>query len=163
MAEGAIGRLATVRAALSVSVGPGDIRRRVDLGGGAVGDLGCYCVSAIRLFAGERRRVYAAQVRDELELIGTDAKLTIPDPWLCRSGHLELSRDGHLEHLPIDPDGTLGLTDPDHDVYRVELDTISSAILAGHEPPFGRDDAVAKATVLEALLQSADQATPGGG
>jgi xylose dehydrogenase (NAD/NADP) len=193
VADGAIGRLAMVRAALSVSVGPGDIRRRVDLGGGAVGDLGCYCVSAIRLFAGEPRRVYAVQVRDgaagvdlrlaatmqlpgdvlaqldvgldltrrdELELIGSDAKLTIPDPWLCRSGHLELSRDSRLEHLPIDPDATLGLSDPEHDVYRIELDTVSSAILAGDHLPFTRPDAVAQATVLEALLRSAEQATP---
>ena len=57
VADGAIGRLAYVRAALSVSVEPGDIRRSVELGGGALGDLGCYCVSAIRLFAGEPTRV----------------------------------------------------------------------------------------------------------
>jgi D-xylose 1-dehydrogenase (NADP+, D-xylono-1,5-lactone-forming) len=42
VADGAIGRLATVRAALSVSVPAGDIRRSVELGGGAPGDLGCY-------------------------------------------------------------------------------------------------------------------------
>jgi D-xylose 1-dehydrogenase (NADP+, D-xylono-1,5-lactone-forming) len=111
--DGAIGRLASVRAALSVGVEPGDIRRRVDLGGGALGDLGCYCVSAIRLFAGEPERVWAEQVtdgpggvdlrlaatlrlpgdvlaqfdvgldlprRDELELVGSEGRLTIPDP-----------------------------------------------------------------------------------
>jgi len=46
VADGAIGRLATVRAALSVSVPAGDIRRSVGLGGGAPGDLGCYRASA---------------------------------------------------------------------------------------------------------------------
>jgi D-xylose 1-dehydrogenase (NADP+, D-xylono-1,5-lactone-forming) len=193
VADGAIGRLATVRAALSVSVAPGDIRRSVELGGGALGDLGCYCVSAIRLFAGEPERVYADQVadgpagvdlrlaatlrlpdevlaqfdvgldltrRDELELVGTDGKLTVPDPWLCRSDHLELVRDGRRERLPVDPDGAFGLTDPERDVYRIELDTVSAALAGGGEPSFGRADAVAQATALEALHRSAELGTP---
>jgi xylose dehydrogenase (NAD/NADP) len=193
VAGGAIGRLATVRAALSVSVASGDIRRSVELGGGALGDLGCYCVSAIRLFAGEPERVYADQVadgprgvdlrlaatlrmpgevlaqfdvgldltrRDELELVGTDGKLTVPDPWLCRSDHLELVRDGDRELVPVDPDGAFGLTDPERDVYRIELDTVSAALTGGGEPSFGRADAVAQATALEALHRSAELGTP---
>jgi D-xylose 1-dehydrogenase (NADP+, D-xylono-1,5-lactone-forming) len=83
--------------------------------------------------------------RDELELVGTEGKLTLPDPWLCRPDHLELERDGDLERLPADPDGTFGLTDPDHDVYRIELDTVSAAIAAGDELPFSGPDAVAQA------------------
>jgi D-xylose 1-dehydrogenase (NADP+, D-xylono-1,5-lactone-forming) len=191
--DGAIGRLTYVRAALSVRTGAGDIRRSVDLGGGALGDLGCYCVSAIRLFAGEPERLYADQVRDgpagvdlrlaatlhlpggvlaqfdvaldvtrrdELELVGTEGRLALLDPWLCRSDHLELSRDGRVEHVPVDPGGTLGLTDPDHDVYRIELDTVSAALAAGEEPSFGRDDAIAQASALEALRRSADHGTP---
>ena len=190
---GAIGRLAYVRAALTVSVPPDDIRRSVELGGGALGDLGCYYVSAIRLFAGEPTQVYAIQVRDgaagvdlrlaatlslpgdvlaqfdialdlirrdELELVGTEARLTIPDPWLCRAPHLELSRDGRVERIPIDPEGASGLTDPDHDVYRIELDTASAAIAGGGEPSFGRSDALAQATVLEALYRSAELGSP---
>jgi D-xylose 1-dehydrogenase (NADP+, D-xylono-1,5-lactone-forming) len=200
VAGGAIGRLAYVRAALSVSVAPGDIRRSVALGGGALGDLGCYCVSAIRLFAGEPSRVTAVQVRDrpdgagdadagvdlrlaatlrlpgdvlaqfdvaldltrrdELELVGTEGRLTVPDPWLCRSPHLELSRNGRVERVPVDPDGAFGLTDPEHDVYRIELDAVSAAIAGGGEPSFGRSDAVAQATVLEALYRSAELGRP---
>jgi predicted dehydrogenase len=149
VADGAIGRLAYVRAALSVSVEPGDIRRSAELGGGALNDLGCYCVSGIRLIR-----------RDELELVGTEGRLTVADPWLCRSGHLELTRDGRRETIPVDPDGAFALTDPDHDVYRVELDTVSAALAAGAELPFGRPDAVAQATALEALHRSAELATP---
>ena len=193
VAAGAIGRLAYVRAALAVSVLPGDIRRSPELGGGALGDLGCYCVSGIRLFAGEPERVYAAQVRDgeggvdlrlaaalrlpadvraqfdvaldltsrdELELVGTEGRLTVPDPWLCRATHLELSRDGQVEHVPVHPEGALAPTDPDHDVYRIELDTVSAALAAGGAPPFGRSDAIAQATVLEALHRSAELGTP---
>ena len=193
IADGAIGRLAYARAALSVGVAPGDIRRSVELGGGALGDLGCYCVSGIRLFAGEPERMYADQVadgpggvdlrlaatlrmpgdvlaqfdvgldltrRDELELVGTDGRLTVPDPWLCRASHLELFRDGDRELVLVDPDGTLGLTDPEHDVYRIELDTVSAALAGGGEPSFGRADAVAQATVLEALHRSAELGAP---
>ena len=156
----------------------------MELGGGALGDLGCYCASAIRLFAGEPERVWATQVRDgpdgvdlrlaatlqlpgdilaqfdvaldltrrdELELVGTEGSLTVPDPWLCRANHLELSRNGDRELIPVDPD---------HDVYRIELDTVSAAIIRGHEPPFGRADAVAQATTLEALRRSAELGTP---
>ena len=193
VAGGAIGRLAHVRAALSVSVPPDDIRRSLELGGGALGDLGCYCASAIRLFAGEPERVWATQVRDgeggvdlrlaatlrlpadvlaqfdvaldltrrdELELVGTEGRLTVPDPWLCRTTHLELSRDGQVERIPVDPEGALAPTDPDHDVYRIELDTVSAALAAGGAPPFGRSDAIAQATVLEALHRSAELGTP---
>src|SRR5215218_3394199 len=164
VADGAIGRLAYVRAALTVSVPPDDIRRSVALGGGALGDLGCYCASAVRLFAGEPTRVSATQVRDgdagvdlrmaatlrlpgdvltqfdvaldltrrdELELVGTEGRLVVPEPWLCRASHLELSRDGRVERVPVDPEGAFALTDPDHDVYRVELDTVSAAIAGG--------------------------------
>ena len=193
VAGGAIGRLAHVRAALSVSVPPDDIRRSLELGGGALGDLGCYCASAIRLFAGEPERVWATQARDgeggvdlrlaatlrlpadvlaqfdvaldltrrdELELVGTEGRLTVPDPWLCRTTHLELSRDGQVERIPVDPEGALAPTDPDHDVYRIELDTVSAALAAGGAPPFGRSDAIAQATVLEALHRSAELGTP---
>jgi D-xylose 1-dehydrogenase (NADP+, D-xylono-1,5-lactone-forming) len=93
--------------------------------------------------------------RDELELIGTEGRLTIPDPWLCRSGHLALDRDGRSERIPVDPDARFGLTDPDHDVYRIELDTVSAAIADGRELPFGRVDAVAQAVTLRALAREA--------
>jgi xylose dehydrogenase (NAD/NADP) len=98
--------------------------------------------------------------RDELELVGTEGRLTVPDPWLCRATHLELSRDGQVEHVPVDPEGALAPTDPDHDVYLIELDTASAALAAGGAPPFGRSDAIAQATVLEALHRSSELGAP---
>jgi predicted dehydrogenase len=65
VADGAVGRVQQVRAALSVGVPPGDIRRRPEVGGGAVWDLGCYCVSAIRLFGGTPERVHAEALHDD--------------------------------------------------------------------------------------------------
>ena len=62
--------------------------------------------------------------------------------------------------VPVDPDGTLGLTDPEHDVYRIELDAVSAALAGGGEPSFGRADAVAQATVLKALHRSVELGAP---
>jgi D-xylose 1-dehydrogenase (NADP+, D-xylono-1,5-lactone-forming) len=193
VADGAIGRLEYVRAALSVSVDPGDIRRSVELGGGALLDLGCYCVSAARLFAGQPELVFAEQVRDgtagvdlrfvatmrmrddvlaqfdtaldlprrdELELIGTEGRLTVPDPWLCRQGAVEVHSGGHRWRLPADPAGTFGLGRPDHDVYRIELDAISAAIAGDEQSSFGRADVVDQAAVLQALRRSSLDAVP---
>jgi predicted dehydrogenase len=76
LADGAIGRLLHIRAALTVDVPPGDIRRVGRLGGGAVLDLGCYCISAVRLFGGEPLHVAADQVTDPAEgADGADLRL----------------------------------------------------------------------------------------
>ena len=48
----------------------------------------------------------------------------------------------------------------DYDVYRIELDAVSAAISDGTELPFGRDDAVDQARVLQALITSAEIAAP---
>ena len=190
LAEGAIGRLAHIRAALRITTGPGDVRRSPDLGGGALSDLGCYCASAMRLFGGEPRRItaeavfdgvdmrFAALLRlpdgvlgtfdaaldlpraDELELVGTEGSLRIPDPWVCRGGELELTRKGVTERLPVDPAGRYGLTGEEADPYRIEFATVSAAIAAGTPLEFGGDDAIAQATTYEALLQSARRGSP---
>ena len=98
--------------------------------------------------------------RDELELIGSEGTIVVPDPWLCRAEAIELRRDGHHERLPVDPDGTYALAHDDYDVYRIELDAVSVAISGGTELPFGRDDAVDQARVLQALIRSAEIAAP---
>src|SRR5262249_12396685 len=55
---GAIGELRLVRAAFSYSLYDFDnIRLRTDVEGGALMDVGCYCVSGSRLLAGEPERV----------------------------------------------------------------------------------------------------------
>jgi xylose dehydrogenase (NAD/NADP) len=191
--EGAIGRLSTVRAALSVDVPPGDIRRSPTLGGGALYDLGCYCVSAARLFGGHPTRVWAERVldpaagvdlrlaatmqlpgevlalfdvgldltrRDQLELVGTGGRLTVPDPWVCRAGAVELETGGRTERLPADPDGVWGLSGEEADAYRIEFDVVSAAVTAGDPTEFGRADAVDQAAVLEAVGRSAASGLP---
>lgn len=189
VAEGAIGSVAYVRAALTVSVDPGDIRRTGALGGGAALDLGCYCVSAIRLFGGEPTAVSAVQVvdtapgagggdlrlaatltlpgdaigqfdvaldyprRDELQIVGTEGTLVVPDPWLCRRGYLE--RDG--ERVAVEDPRLREFGDDNDDAYRIEFEDASRAIATGAPPAFGRADALAQAAALEAVRAAATQ------
>ncbi|MGX9297011.1 Gfo/Idh/MocA family protein [Tsukamurella paurometabola] len=194
LAAGSIGELALVRAALSVSAPAGDIRRTTDLGGGALADLGGYCVSAVRLFGGEPSTVRAVRVadpagtgaghdlrasavlelqdgvvglidvgldlerRDQLELVGTEGRIVVDDPWLCRSGTVDLIRAERSERLPVDPDGAYRLTPPrpdNEDAYRLEFEAASAAFGGRAAPAFGRDDAIAQARALEAARRSA--------
>jgi D-xylose 1-dehydrogenase (NADP+, D-xylono-1,5-lactone-forming) len=190
VADGAIGRLAHIRAALRISTPPDDVRRSTELAGGALSDVGCYCACALRLFGGEPARVYAeadfdgvdmrfaAVVRlpdgvlgtfdaaldlpraDELELIGTKGSLRIPDPWICRTGYLELNRKGETELVRVDPTRRYGLTGEEADPYRIEFETVSTAISTGGPLEFGPPDAIAQATTFEALMRSATTGSP---
>lgn len=133
IADGAIGQPSVIRTALRVAVGPGDIRRSPSLGGGALGDLGCYCVSAIRLFGGDPVRLTAGAVfeqvdtrlggvlqcpdgvldlprADELDVVASEGALHIPEPWLCTAGEIELTRKGVVERIPADPDVRFALS-----------------------------------------------------
>jgi predicted dehydrogenase len=95
VAEGAIGHLALIRAALSVSAPPGDIRRTSVLGGGAVLDLGCYCISAIRLFGGQPLQVRAVQVPDPAP-VRRVATCAWPQRLRCRTMSLASSTLGWI-------------------------------------------------------------------
>ena len=51
--QGTIGQVKTIRSSFCFFLNrPGDIRREKDLGGGALMDIGCYCVNMARLIAG---------------------------------------------------------------------------------------------------------------
>jgi xylose dehydrogenase (NAD/NADP) len=62
--EGAIGQLQMVRAAFSYAMTDTDVNVRMSaaLEGGSLMDVGCYCVSGIRLLAGEPISVYGEQL-----------------------------------------------------------------------------------------------------
>jgi xylose dehydrogenase (NAD/NADP) len=147
-------------------------------------------VLGMRLFGGEPSRVYAEQVEDgvdmrfsavlrlpdgvlgtfdaaldlpradQLELVGTEGTLRVPDPWICRTGLLELTREGETEAIPVDPAGRYGLTGEQEDPYRIEFETVSAAIREEGPLEFGRADAIAQATTYEALMRSATAGQP---
>ena len=178
VAEGAIGRLRLVRAAFSFFLdNPENVRLRPDVEGGALMDVGCYCVSGARLLAGEPERVYGEQTLGptgvDIVFAGT---LRFPDEVVAQIDcGLVLPQRDELE--AIGEDGSLFLDDPWHarqpvielrrgreverieveraDSYRLELENLSDAIRGLAEPLLGREDAVGNARVIEALYRSA--------
>ena len=73
--SGAIGELCVVRAAFTFPLSdPANVRLASDLDGGALMDVGCYCVSGSRLLAGEPERVFGVATIEsgvDVQLVGT--------------------------------------------------------------------------------------------
>jgi predicted dehydrogenase len=177
--DGAIGTLRAVKSTLSYTQIGDDPRLHRALDGGSLLDLGCYCVSATRLFAGEPDRVHAEQVTAghdvDVQMAGT---LRCGDVLAQFDCGFNLPRRDRLEL--IGSDGELHLPDPwvcrqpaltlngepvpvpggDAEGYGHEIETISRALLEGESLPFGREDAVAQSHALAALLESAATAAP---
>ena len=174
--DGAIGRLSLVRATFSFALHePGNVRLAPDLDGGALMDVGCYCVSGARLLAGEPEQVFGEQVLGEsgvdLSFYGTlrfpgdvvaqfDASFALPE-----RQRLEAVGDGGTLVLeaPWRADwGGRVLVDgdpvdvPAANPYSLQLENLAAAIGGTAEPLLGRDDAVAQARTIEALYRSAE-------
>jgi D-xylose 1-dehydrogenase (NADP+, D-xylono-1,5-lactone-forming) len=180
---GAIGTLQEIRAAFSYSLyDAANVRLRADVEGGALMDVGCYCVHSSRLLGGEPDRVYGEQV---IGPTGVDVRFhgTMRFPsgvvgqWDC--GMVMPERD---ELEAIGDTGSLFLDDPYHcDVpgielrrdgeveridiepaanpYALELENLSDAIRGEGELLIGREDAVAQARAVAALRRSAETGT----
>jgi xylose dehydrogenase (NAD/NADP) len=176
--EGAIGELHVVRSAFSYGLYDEDnIRLRTDVEGGALMDVGCYCVSGSRLLAGEPETVYG---QSWVGPSGTDwvfgGMLRFPGDVIATFDcGTALSERDELE--AVGSEGSLFVDDPWHcnvpgielrrngsverieveraDSYRLELENLSDAIRGEGEPLLGRDDALGQARTLEALHESA--------
>ncbi len=183
--EGAIGELRLVRAAFSFPLDRfPDVRWDADLEGGALMDVGCYCVSGSRLLAGaEPERVTGESVAAES---GVDARfagtMRFPGDVLATFDcGFDLPPRDELE--AIGSTGSLFLDDPWHSVeprielrgadgslemieieranpYRLELEDVSAAIRGEREPRLGRADALGQARAIQALLRSASEGRP---
>jgi predicted dehydrogenase len=181
--DGAIGELRLIRSAFSYALyDQNNIRLRTALDGGALMDIGCYAVSASRLFGGEPERAYGEAWFGPS---GTDwvfcGTLRFPDNAVAvfDCGTAMLTRD---ELEVVGSEGSLFLDDPWHckmpgielrregaverielapvDSYRLELENVSDAIRGHAELLLGRDDALGQARALEALHDSAANGTP---
>jgi xylose dehydrogenase (NAD/NADP) len=180
---GAIGRLRLVRAAFSFPLAdPENVRLDASLDGGALMDVGCYCVSGTRLLGGEPEQVYGEQVLGES---GVDELFTgtmrLPDDVLAQfDAGLVLQVRDELE--AIGEEGSLFLDDPWHckrpvielrtahgmdeiavepaGSYRLQLENLSDAIRGEAEPLLGREDAVGQARAIEALYRSTVEGRP---
>lgn len=115
VAGGAIGRLRHVAAAMSFRLeGDDDPRLEPDLDGGALMDVGCYCVSAARLFAGEPLTAFGEAVASghgvDVRFLGT---LRFPGDVTAQFDvAMDVARRDRLEL--VGTEGQLILHDPWH-------------------------------------------------
>jgi D-xylose 1-dehydrogenase (NADP+, D-xylono-1,5-lactone-forming) len=169
-----------IRAAFSFNLDPApDLRLESELDGGALMDVGCYCVSAARLVAGEPVAVAAQQVVGssgvDVRLAGTmlfgGDLLAVFDCGFDVSGRDELEVVG--------TEAALFLDDPWHsrrpgievrragrepervdvpalDPYACELEDFAAAVAGERPPPYGRADALGQARAIAALYESAE-------
>lgn len=183
VSEGAVGPVAHVRAVFSFPLtDPADVRLAPELDGGALMDVGCYCVSGARLAAGEPLRVFGEQVIGgrgvDVRFAGT---LHFPGDVVAQFD-CGFTLPGRDELEIIGSDGSLFLDDPWHgrcpgievrragatelvaanagNPYCHELDDLAAAILDGAAPRLGRADALSQARTIEALYRSADAGVP---
>jgi predicted dehydrogenase len=180
---GAIGVLRVVRSAFSFSLGdPENVRLAADLDGGALMDVGCYCVSGARFLAGEPVTVHGEQVSGasgvDVLFAGT---MRFPDDVVANFDcAFVLPERDELEI--VGDEGSLFLDDPWHartpvielrredrveevvlqpaDSYRLELENLGAAIEGRAEPLLGREDAVGQARAIDALYRSAGAGEP---
>jgi predicted dehydrogenase len=177
--SGTVGQPLLIRAAFSFPIASQtDVRLDPALEGGALMDVGCYCVNAARLLAGEPVAVTAQQRRSEkgvdLLMAGTlrfgGGEISHFDCGLILSGRDELEVVGDEGSLFLDDpwhcrepvievrtaDGTDRLEMPPADSYMLEAENFSDAIRGQAEPLLGREDAIGQATTIAALYRAAD-------
>jgi D-xylose 1-dehydrogenase (NADP+, D-xylono-1,5-lactone-forming) len=179
VAEGRIGSLRLLRATFSFPLDDAsNIRLRPELDGGALMDVGCYCVSGLRLLGGEPARVFGEQVTSETgvdtSMFGTltfsdgvvgqfDASFSLPN----RQRLEAVGTGGTLVvEAPwrVDLGGRLLLNGepvdvPEADSYGCELDDFAAAVAGERDPLLGREDALAQARAIDALYHSAESGT----
>jgi D-xylose 1-dehydrogenase (NADP+, D-xylono-1,5-lactone-forming) len=180
VAAGAIGELRVLRSSFGFTLDRlEDVRLRADLDGGSLMDVGCYCVSASRLLAGEPEMAIGRQVVApsgvDVRFSGMlvfngdvlahfDCGLDVPDNSVLEvvgsRGTLRVSAPFLITEpsIELSRDGAterIGVRDAGS--YRLEFEDMSTAIRAGGGPLLGRADALGQARVIEALYRSADR------
>ena len=176
--SGAIGELCVVRAAFTFPLSdPANVRLAADLDGGALMDVGCYCVSGSRLLAGEPERVFGvATIASgvDVQLAGT---MSFPGDRVAQFD-CGFKLPGRDELEAVGTEGSIFLDDPWHarkpvlelrradgveeivlepvDSYRLELENLADAIEGRGELLLGREDALGQARTIDALYRSAE-------
>jgi|SRR5579862_206670 len=179
---GTIGPLRLIRASQSFPIETADdVRLFRELEGGALMDVGCYCVHFARFIAGEPERVFGEQQLNEdgIDLLfsGTmrfaggvlaqfDAGIDVPKrdflELVGAEATLEvhdpwLAGDGEEPAILIHRGGETERVETERvDAYQLELEDFALAVQGEREPLLGREDAVAQAAAVEALYASAD-------
>ena len=168
-----------IRSAFSFAADdPANVRLSKALEGGALMDVGSYCVSGSRLIAGEPVRVGAEQVTggDGVDIVFAATMRFADDVLAHFDAGLALDTRDELE--VVGDEGSLFLDDPWHCLEpvielrrdgtreRIEIEVVNSylleaenmsAAIRGEAPPLlGRADAYGQARAIEALYEAAD-------
>ena len=162
-----------------------DIRFRPDLAGGALRDVGCYCVSLANYLAGEAPvqvgasarfsesgvdELFAGTLRFEGGLIaafdcGMTSALEVGVEVIGSDGRVEVEMPwyAHLEPLSIRVDTEAGseeLAAPGADAYQLEIDNFCAAVRGDEEPAISPEETLRNLETLERLLAAATTDRP---
>ena len=183
VADGAVGRLCAVKATFTFPLHDlSDVRALPELDGGALMDVGCYCVSGIRLLAGEPEHVRGEQVTGttgiDMAFHGTlrcaddvvgqfEASFRSPQRQsleaVGETGVLVVEAPWRLDwggRVTLRRDGETEVVEVEGaDSYTRELENLADAIEGGAPALLGRADAVGQARVIDALYRSAASGT----
>jgi predicted dehydrogenase len=178
--EGAVGQVRLIRSAFSYSLYDADnIRLRTDVEGGALMDVGCYCVSGSRLVAGGEPVsvhgeswigktgtdwIFTGSMRFDGDVLAIfDCGTALPErdelEVIGSEGSLFLDDPWHcnVPVIEVRRDGEVERIELERaDSYRLELENVSDAIEGKAELLLGREDAVGQARALEALHRSSE-------
>jgi predicted dehydrogenase len=177
---GRIGRLRFLRSAFTFRIGDErDVRLRPELDGGALMDVGCYCVSGSRLLAGEPEHVLGERVVGPSGVdVDFAATLRFPDDVVAQF-HVSFLVPPYQELVAVGEEGTLvvrapwradwgaalelrrgrdveTIRVPEGDGYRLELENLADAAEGRAPPLLGREDALAQARVMDAAYRAAE-------
>ncbi len=157
---------------------PADVRGVGSLGGGSLGDVGCYCVSALRLvFGAEPKRASAFAHLDETgadrELVGLlefDAGFGIVSSSISSARRERLEIAGSAGTIALDApfraDKSGGRIEISRggessretfeaaDPYRAELEDFAGAVREGREPTVGPSEILGNSRAIDALIGS---------
>lgn len=176
--DGAIGPLRAIRSHFCFDLTePGNVRLSAQLDGGALMDIGCYCLNATRMLAGEPESVTAvATMRDGIDL-RMAAALALPDGVVA---HFDCGFDFAFGYglQVVGQHGTVTLQDPWHgrspglvlatesgvqeiaiavvDPYRLEVENFCAAVRGEAPLLIGPDEIVAQAAAMQALYAAAE-------
>jgi predicted dehydrogenase len=181
VAQGAVGALRLIQAWFTFTLArAGDPRLDPGQRGGALMDIGCYCVSAARLLAGEPESATAQRVRDASREDGVDVRAVAT---LRFAGPVLATLDCGFD-VPerrglriVGSEATLEVDDPWHglqpgiriraadgseesvavaaaDPYLAQLDDLAGAVAGRNAPRVTRAESVGQARTLQALLRA---------
>jgi predicted dehydrogenase len=185
--SGAIGTVQSFTSVFAQQVRPGDIRTQGDLGGGALFDMGIYCINAARcIFRAEPVEVVGYQTHDADRFREVDestfATMRFSDDrfaqFACSQGLADVSSyrvvgtDGDVQLEPA-YDYAVSLkrvltvggkrsqtTYGKRDQFAPELAYFSECILEDREPEPSAEEGIADVRVLEAIAQATRSGKP---